>query len=427
MSDYKHGRYCLGIDVGGSHVSAALVDADTGEILGGRIYETKIDSKASAWTIMNTWRTFTEGIVGQADADKLSGIGIAMPGPFDYPRGISMIAGVDKYESIFGADIKHLFRMTLDDPRKPVVFTNDAFGFAMGEYHAGAAQGSRRTIAVTLGTGFGSTFLIDGIPQTEGDGVPRDGFLYHCPFGGTIADDCFSTRWFVGEWKKRTGEELTGAAAVAEKAQAGDAEALDVFRLFGENLAEFISGWFAEFGPDTFVIGGNIARAFNLFGKPLQDRLAAGGFSGVTVRTAGLADKAPVVGAAMYAAGFTGEGGCVTSCGKDFADKGYSALAEWLKGHKCAVVDGSEEIAWDDLVLAVDTGFRKEGINAAWFHASAAMTNTIGMLDENRAALLKPDPGFDINVLVGTGAASAGWDAPAVYAEMSGNGIVLKM
>ena len=32
----------------------------------------------------------------------ISGIGFAFPGPFDYSRGISLMQGIGKYDSIFG-------------------------------------------------------------------------------------------------------------------------------------------------------------------------------------------------------------------------------------------------------------------------------------------------------------------------------------
>jgi len=40
-------RYYLGVDIGGTHISCAPVDTDTGEIFHDRVYTTEVDSNGS--------------------------------------------------------------------------------------------------------------------------------------------------------------------------------------------------------------------------------------------------------------------------------------------------------------------------------------------------------------------------------------------
>ena len=68
------------------------------------------------------------------------GIGIAIPGPFDYTRGIAAIHGVRKFDALFGLDLKEEIKRVCS---LPVVFLNDASAYALGEYYGGAAQGVR--------------------------------------------------------------------------------------------------------------------------------------------------------------------------------------------------------------------------------------------------------------------------------------------
>ncbi len=93
---------------------------------------------------------------------------------------------------------------------------NDASAFAVGEAWAGSASGSNRSLAITFGTGFGSAFISNKIPVVDGPEVPRIGCVYHLPYKDGIADDYFSTRWFLGRYKAITGKELKGVKELAE-------------------------------------------------------------------------------------------------------------------------------------------------------------------------------------------------------------------
>ena len=95
---------------------------------------------------------------------------------------------------------------------------NDASSFAVGEAWAGSATKVKRSLSITLGTGFGSAFISDRIPIVDGPLVPKIGCVYHLPYRDGIADDYFSTRGFWAGIRNITGKELKGVKELAELA-----------------------------------------------------------------------------------------------------------------------------------------------------------------------------------------------------------------
>ena len=78
-----------------------------------------------------------------------------------------------------------------------------------------------------------------------------------------------------------------------------DADAKKVFEEFGENLALFLAPYLQEKQPDILIIGGNIAKAWELFMPVTTSRLASLGIK-VPVKPAALAEEAALIGAASY-------------------------------------------------------------------------------------------------------------------------------
>ncbi|HRP57404.1 hypothetical protein, partial [Agriterribacter sp.] len=65
-------------------------------------------------------------------------MGIAMPGPFDYEKGISYITGLHKYEYLYGLNVKELLAAELNIPLGNIRMMNDAAAYLAGELKAGA-------------------------------------------------------------------------------------------------------------------------------------------------------------------------------------------------------------------------------------------------------------------------------------------------
>jgi glucokinase len=264
-------RLAIGVDVGGSHISSTAVDLTTGKILNETFSESSVDNQAQAAVIISGWASCLRETINRVPSGvELTGIGFAMPGPFDYVNGIALFKGVPKYGNLYGFNVGDAMRSSLELPEEfRFRFINDASSFAIGEAWAGQAAGSRRSVAITLGTGFGSAFIEDKIPVVDGPLVPHLGCLWHLPYEKSIADDHFSTRWFLNEYKAVNGEEVNGVKQLAELG-AKDKKVAELFHRFGRNLGHFLSPWLKGFGAEVLVIGGNISNAGNLFLGELQ-------------------------------------------------------------------------------------------------------------------------------------------------------------
>jgi len=263
----------IGTDIGGSHISCAAIDLVSGKIIRNTLTERSVDNQAQANTIIGTWTQALSAVLGKVPLENVKGIGFAMPGPFDYVKGISYIRGVAKYENLYGINITDAISNSLNVKDGFLIrFMNDASSFAVGEAWAGSAANFNRSLSITLGTGFGSAFIRNRIPIVDGPEVPKLGCIYHLPFKEGIADDYFSTRGLLSRYKKLTGKELDGVKELA--ALAGTEKAVtDLFIDFGENTGLFLAPWLNKFKAEILVIGGNISHAYNLFGDAFEIRL----------------------------------------------------------------------------------------------------------------------------------------------------------
>ena len=263
----------IGTDIGGSHISCAAIDLVSGKIIRNTLTERSVDNQAQANTIIGTWTQALSAVLKKVPLENVKGIGFAMPGPFDYVKGISYIRGVAKYENLYGINITDAISNSLSVKDGFLIrFMNDASSFAVGEAWAGSAANFNRSLSITLGTGFGSAFIRNRIPIVDGPEVPKLGCIYHLPFKDGIADDYFSTRGLLSRYKKLTGKGLGGVKELA--ALAGTEKAVtDLFIDFGENTGLFLAPWLNKFKAEILVIGGNISHAYNLFGDAFEIRL----------------------------------------------------------------------------------------------------------------------------------------------------------
>jgi len=253
----------MGIDIGGSHISVALVDPADRKVLYDSYCKRAIDSQKTADHIITDWvDTIHASLSGREDV-VLEGIGIAMPGPFDYEKGISVIRGVNKYENLYGLDIRASLQSRLKQKGIPIRFENDAACFGLGECLTGNAAGYERVIAVTLGTGLGSAFIMHNQLLKGGVNVPPDGYLYNIPYKDGVAEDYISGKWLLQTYNAKSKKKATDTKEVALFQD--DECAKEVFADFGRNISSFLSDWIKDYRADCLVIGGSIAKSDALF------------------------------------------------------------------------------------------------------------------------------------------------------------------
>ncbi len=298
MSNNK--KYSIGCDIGGSHISCTIVDLDSGNIEEGSAVSIKVDNSSETDVILSAWtKAITECLSHLKEGDEFIGVGLAIPGPFDYEKGIGLYDNSNqKFVHLKDVNVKTLLSESLDIPASKIKFTNDADAFALGSFWYGSGKDFQKVVAITLGTGFGSSFVDHGKAIQEGNTVPDKGCLWHVPYKEGIADDYFSTRWFVNSFNENDGthETVTGVKRIAELANEGHEAAMALFKEFGTNLGDCLGPHLKNFGAEVVIMGGNIAEAFNLFRNSLYDKLQAQGIQ-VEFKPSKLKETAAMLGA----------------------------------------------------------------------------------------------------------------------------------
>lgn len=277
----------LGIDIGGSHITAALVDLGTRSIIEGSWNRTRINSQGEAADIIEGWAAVIREVFTHAP-EGTRHIGIGMPGPFDYEHGISGMKGQHKFDALYNLNVKEMLAAKLNIAPDQIRFINDAGCFLQGEVFSGAAKNHQRVIGLTLGTGLGSA--------TYRDGVANDANRWCSPFKDGMAEDYLSTRWFVKRYEEVSGAIVPDVKALVARMDVDDRISA-LFQEFSVNLAAFLGNFVRDEQPEIIVIGGNIANASDLFFPLLKEELKKQQIE-IPVVTATLGEAAALIGAA---------------------------------------------------------------------------------------------------------------------------------
>ncbi|HYF68248.1 MAG TPA: ROK family protein [Ohtaekwangia sp.] len=277
----------VGIDIGGTHISAALVNLKTRALVPNSLRRRDVDSGSEAKEIIRHWSEIIQEVAGTQNPKSIR-IGIAMPGPFNYEEGISMIKDQGKFKALYGLNVKELLAQHLSIEKNRIRLMNDAACFLSGEAFSGAAREYDRAIGITLGTGLGSA--------TYDEGESQDAALWEHPFKASIAEDYISTRWFVRRYHEICGHQLKGVKELLGYTKT-DVRAIQIFEEFGRNLGEFLSSFIVRYKPQVVVLGGNISHASDVFLPEVQKVLHINAID-VPVRKTALGENACLIGAA---------------------------------------------------------------------------------------------------------------------------------
>lgn len=285
----------IGIDVGGSHITSAAVDIKKLSILPRTTNTIRVDNKTEKDIILKKWAEAINKTIKSASLKQNINIGIAIPGPFDYKKGIGLFeGGNDKFENLYNVSIPQELSKFIDCEKINFRFLNDATSFGVGAAAQGKAKHCNKLIVVTLGTGFGSAFIMGGVPLVTHELVPNDGCLWDKKFKDGIADDYFSTRWCINRYEELSSIKVKGVKEIAE---ANTIESKLVFEEFGSNMADFMTPYLKKYRPELIVMGGNIAKAGQFFIPTLQQQLAQVDVN-IDIEISSLMEDAAIIGSA---------------------------------------------------------------------------------------------------------------------------------
>jgi len=281
----QNNPFVIAADIGGTHVTAALVDTDTWQVIDESTVRHSVNSHAHAKSILSAWATPFQEILKHPQAPQPAFVGIAMPGPFDYENGISYMRGQDKYDNLYGMDIRMELAERIGVAGTHIRFINDAAAFLQGEVFAGRHNGSPKVLGITLGTGLGTAVWERGNNATDAD-------LWKTPYLDSNAEEHLVTRWFVRKASQH-GVEVTGLRELLALRDSHAAMVDGILAEYSANLLHFIRFFTEKEATDKLIIGGNIAKAWDIFRSFNHTA-----FDRFDIRISQLGEHAALIGAA---------------------------------------------------------------------------------------------------------------------------------
>jgi len=305
----------IGVDLGGSHVMAAVVDA------GGEIhaqFERDIEDHDPA-AVVDALADVVKAAIDEAKFD-IVGIGVGSPGNIDPATGTIRYSPNFGWENVpLGERVKAAF------PKYSVFVGNDARCATLGEYVHGVGQGTHDFVLLTLGTGIGGGIVSGGaivLGHESGAGEfghhqirPTTGFICGCGKVGCFEAQASGTGLirhafavapsFPRSTLLDVAREKLGSKAIRKAAQAGDPHASAAFAAFCDDLALGLANVIAFVNPEVIALGGGVSSAGDFLlekVRPLVEERTTMVPRGTTrIVKAALGNDAGAVGAATAA------------------------------------------------------------------------------------------------------------------------------
>jgi glucokinase len=291
----------VGVDIGGTKIRAAVVTSG-GEVLASATAPTPSGGEAML--------DVAAELVGRATASAgvlVAAVGVGAAGVVDPGTG-EVLAASDSFAGWVGTKVRAGLGSRTG---LPVVVANDVDSFLVGEATWGAVRGVGSAAGIALGTGVGGALWLDGALYR---GAGAAGEIGHMPGFGDARCTCGQRGHLEtlasGRSVERRYAKLVGGAAgvsaaeVESRARAGDPTAVRVLADAGHAVGSAVLVLAALLDVGHVVVGGGLARAWDLLEPALLARLCdEPPVSGhpVEVRRAVLGGDATAVGAAALA------------------------------------------------------------------------------------------------------------------------------
>ena len=308
----------IGIDIGGTNLKAGLTD-ENGRLLA--VKSMKIREVSDPDVLADTLVTLTEELAAQGGiaVQDIASVGAGIPGVVDIRTGSIVYTCNLPLRNI---PLRKLFKRRLG---LRLYVENDANCAALAEYYAGAGQGSKRFVTITLGTGIGGGLVVGGKLYTGfaqsglevGHMIIRpNGVLCGCGNRGCweqygsatalirIAQEAMERDPGSVMWELCQGDRFRVDGRIPfQAARLGDLSAKKVLHRYLEGLSIGLINLVNILQPEIICLGGGISNAEDdLLLDPLRGLVLAGCFDKSKpprLERASLGNDAGVVGAAM--------------------------------------------------------------------------------------------------------------------------------
>jgi len=248
----------LGVDVGGTKIAVAVLDAGGAERLRRRVEYQSREYGAALELLAK------EVLQAEKDAGERCSVGLGMPGLVHPDTGLVENAYNTPYN-------KQPLKKQLEERLgHEVRFANDANCFALSEAVDGAARGARVVFGAILGTGVGGGIVVGGRMLEGRHGIA--GEWGHTPLPWMTDEEHPGPRCTCG----RLGcieQFLSGPAKNRERDAIGEEQAMARYE---DRLARAFSTIINVLDPDVIVVGGGLSKHERLYANvpPLLKKYA---------------------------------------------------------------------------------------------------------------------------------------------------------
>ncbi|WP_207426178.1 ROK family protein [Pedobacter sp. SYSU D00535] len=282
-------NYILGININIPGIEVAVVDSGSKSIVEGTRVKRGIHPQETVENLLDCWiGAIKESLQLANITDSTPKIGLGMPGPVDYEKGISLMKNQNKFDALYGLNIKELIGERLGISPENIRMENVTPCFLQGEVFAGAAKGFTNIIGFTLNYGLGTALYSSG--------AAIDANLWNQPFKDGIAEDYLGIQWISRRYEEFTGLQVNDLKELTLMAKTDDGIGQLVFNEYGENFVKFLMEQVGKYDPDMVLIGGH-NDAWELFIPHVKDRLSDKDIK-VPIKQAVLGTAATLIGAA---------------------------------------------------------------------------------------------------------------------------------
>lgn len=291
-------KYAVGIDVGGTNTRVALINDEYKIVERVQFSTDTQNSQVTLEKINNVIKGF-----GQ----KIEGIGISCPGPLDLIHGIIL-----ETPNLPGWHYFHLTEELQNITGIKVQLQNDANLAGLAEAVIGAGAGKSHVQFLTISTGVGAGFCIDGKIYQGSKGFAQE--VANCivwkngPSHGVLKSgsiESIASGTAITTRAKNLGLEVVHAGDVYDLAQEGNELAIQIMEDAYEYLSNFISILYGVLDPDLFVLSGSVALKIPGFIEEIEKRVKGKVFDAlkdnIKIVPAALGEDCGLIGAACLA------------------------------------------------------------------------------------------------------------------------------
>lgn len=310
-------QFYLTIDIGGTKTTGGIF-TQNGELVENYTYVAKTCTYDGEGAVYGNVKSVIDKIIEKFHLswEQIKGIGVGCPGPLDTKTGVILHAPLMKWVNF------PLLERLKQDYNVPIKIDNDGNLGALAEQKCGVAKGLSRVIYMTVSTGCGGGFVLNGeIYHGKYDSSIEVGHMSidhngeQCPCGSRGCLELYASGTAINKRaRERAIHDQTSClltmcenncnkidgTMIYKAAKQGDRLALKLYEEEAIYLGKGIGNLINLFDPDVIVLGGGVTKAKEFYHEKMMDVIRGHSVSPVEndrIRYSTMNDKVVIYGA----------------------------------------------------------------------------------------------------------------------------------